>query len=150
MALSNDIENLKKIDQCYKQLTGQGLFCPEEVEDRYQWLHNEAPYSILAHGRGPDPVFFYANQCTLNCFKYSPEEMVQLPSRLSAGPMDRAERQLLLDTVTRDGIAKILQGPRVDKFGETFIINDVEVWQLGFNTDDVWGQAALFWPFPRQ
>lgn len=150
MSLSDDLAILKRIDECYTALSGEGLFCPEDVEDRYLWLHQEAPYSILAHGRGPDPIFMYANHCALNCFKYSREEMLQLPSRLSAGPSDRAELQVLLDAVTREGIAKNYTGPRVDQQGNSFIIYDGEVWQLGRGTNDTWGQAALFWPVPRK
>jgi len=149
MAVAEDLALLKKIDACYHQLTGEGLYCPADVEDRYLWLHEQAPYSILAHGRGPDPIFMYANHCALHCFKYSREEMLQLPSRLSAGPSDRAARQVLLDTVTRDGIAKNYTGPRVDQQGNSFIIYDGEVWQLGRDSGDLWGQAALFWPVPR-
>ncbi|MEQ4512873.1 MEKHLA domain-containing protein [Dickeya zeae] len=150
MTTAEHLALLRRIDECYRALNGKELYCPEDVEDRYLWLDQAAPYSILAHSSTSDPVFIYANQCALRCFKYSYEEMLQLPSRLSASPADRAERQKLLDIVTRDGIAKNYTGPRVDKQGNTFTIYDGEVWQLGYNSGNVWGQAALFWPVPRK
>ncbi|AVG78575.1 MEKHLA domain-containing protein [Pantoea ananatis] len=140
---------LKRIDERYRSLTGHGLYCPHDIDDRYQWLHEQAPYSILAHSTAADPVFVYANRCALNCFKYSAEEIRQLPSRLSAGPFDREARQRLLDIVRRDGIATGYSGPRVDKQGKSFIIYDGEVWQSDGRDEAGWGQAALFWPSPR-
>ncbi|ACZ76529.1 hypothetical protein LHK94_17860 [Dickeya zeae] len=32
----------------------------------------------------------------------------------------------------------------MDKQGNTFTIDDGEVWQLDYNNDNVWGKAALF------
>ncbi|WOS40973.1 MEKHLA domain-containing protein [Xanthomonas rydalmerensis] len=141
---------LARIDDCYRALSGHRLYCPDTIADRYRWLHTHAPYAILAHDAGTDPVFFYANRCALNCFKYSEREMLSLPSRLSAGPSDRTERQRLLETVTRNGLTGGYSGPRVDKLGNSFLIHDGEIWQLGFGSAAGWGQAALFWPSPRQ
>ncbi|WP_054633651.1 MEKHLA domain-containing protein [Pantoea stewartii] len=149
MSSEQQIALLKRIDDRYRMLTGNGLYCPEHIADRYRWLHEDAPYSILAHNREADPVFVYANRCALDCFHYSLAEMLQLPSRLSAGPADRAERQRLLDSVRRNGIATDYSGPRVNKQGETFTIYEGEVWQSEEHEAD-WGQAALFWPRPRQ
>ncbi|NQS85537.1 MEKHLA domain-containing protein [Pantoea allii] len=149
MSTENQLALLQRIDERYRALTGRGLYCPDEHVDRYLWLHEHAPYSILAHSSEADPVFVYANRCALSCFKYSLEEMLQLPSRLSAGPSDREARQHLLDIVKRDGIATGYSGPRVDKQGKSFIIYEGEVWQSDRDAEAGWGQAALFWPCPR-
>ncbi|MBB6368569.1 MEKHLA domain-containing protein [Xanthomonas sp. PPL568] len=140
---------LARIDDCYRALSGHDLYCPDAIADRYHWLHAQAPYAILAHDASADPVFFYANRCALRCFKYSEDEMLALPSRLSAAPANRAERQRLLDAVAQRGIADGYSGQRVDKQGNRFVIHDGEVWQLGFGSSAGWGQAALFWPSPR-
>lgn len=149
MSPETQLALLKHIDERYRSLTGRRLYCPEDVDDRYLWLHEHAPYSILAHSNAADPVFVYANRCALSCFKYSLEEILQLPSRLSAGPSDREARQRLLDIVRRDGIATGYSGPRVDKQGKSFIIYEGEVWQSEEGDEAGWGQAALFWPSPR-
>jgi len=136
---------LKQIDESFAKLNGSVLPCPDNINDRYKWLDEAAPYSILAHNADKDPHFIYANQYALTCFKYTEEEMLALPSRLSAGEQDREERQKLLDTVTKKGIAYNYEGPRVDKNGNTFNIYDGIVWQLRFDDGTIWGQGAIFW-----
>lgn len=136
---------LQKMDNCFLKLHGSSLPCPSDISDRYSWLHEKAPYSLLAHNTDADPHFVYANEYALSCFKYNPEEMLCLPSRLSAAEQDRAERQQLLEVVTRDGIAYGYEGPRVDKNGKFFKIYDGILWQLTNDDGSVWGKGALFW-----
>jgi hypothetical protein len=146
MPSSAQIDLIQQLDAAYQQWTGEGLPGPQAATaERFSWLHQQAPYSLLAHTGGGDPVFIYANHCAQQCFGYSFDEFIALPSRLSASPADRAERQQLLDTVTRQGIAQGYRGLRVDKFGDTFTIYDCEVWQIPNG-----GQAALFWPQPKR
>ena len=66
------------------------------------WLYNDAPFVLLAHNTDQDPRFIYANKSAQECFEYSWDEFVALPSRLSAEQPNRAERQQLLDAVTRN------------------------------------------------
>jgi len=136
---------IQTIDDSFHKLNGKPLPCPPDVDDRLRWLDEEAPYSILAHNADKDPHFVYANKYALTCFKYTEEEMLALPSRLSAGEQDRAERQRLLEKVTSDGIAYNYEGPRVDKNDKTFNIYDGIVWQLKDDNGTIWGQGALFW-----
>lgn len=136
---------ITQIDHNFLDKNGKALPAPPDVAARAQWLHEDAPYSILAHGTGADPHFIYANQFALSCFKYSPEELLQLPSRLSAAPQDRSERERLLLDVTLNGIAYNYTGPRVDKHGNTFTIYDGVVWRLTNPDGSPFGQAALFW-----
>lgn len=133
------------INDQYRYFTGTDLPMPENVSDRVEWLDNEAPYSLLAHRMDGDPSFIYANQCALDCFKYTMMEIVGLPSRFSAPEDGRAERQELLERVLRDGIAYPYSGTRIDKNGELFTIYDGVVWQLRKADGQAWGQAALFW-----
>lgn len=125
---------------------GYSLPVPASVQDRYHWLHTQAPYSLLAHDSSDDPRFIYANQRALHCFKYSEAEIIGLPSRLSAAEVDRVARQQLLLTVREKGIASNYTGPRVDKFNQTFTIYDGAVWQIYNEREALIGQAALFWP----
>ena len=103
---------------------GYHLPVPANVQDRYQWLHTQAPYSLLAHDNSDDPKFIYANQKALHCFKFLEEEFIGMPSRLSAAEGDRSVRQELLLTVREKGIAGNYTGPRVNKFNQTFTILD--------------------------
>jgi len=141
---------IKQIDASFHQFSGDNLYCPEAVIHRHKWLHEEAPYSILAHNNENDPHFIYANKCALSCFKYTDEEMLLLPSRLSAGVQDRSERERILKSVAQNGIAYDYFGSRVDKYGLNFRIFDGIIWQLQHDNGDVWGQAALFWKEPDE
>ncbi len=136
---------LKRIDKSFQELNGNPLPSPPDIPDRYTWLHENAPYSILAHNADTDPHFVYANVYALSCFKYTSEEMLSLLSRLSAAEQDRAERQRLLEIVKRNGIAYAYEGPRVDKYGNSFMIYDGVLWQLADADNKIWGQGALFW-----
>ena len=109
-----------------------------------EWLYREAPFALLAHDAGPDPCFVYANLKAQECFEYTWNELVGLPSRLSAGPADRAERERLLDAVRREGLVRDYRGLRVAKSGRQFWIEDGIVWQLTDEQGLPRGQAALF------
>lgn len=140
---------IQRLDDAYRARSGEGLPGPHrEGAERYEWLHRDAPFALLAHGTEDDPVFMYANQCAQTCFGYSFAEFIELPSRLSASSADRPERERLLQIVTANGIAHGYQGIRVHKTGEPFTIYDGVVWELLNEDGTRWGQAALFWPEP--
>ena len=94
------------------------------------WLDERARHCVLAHNTDPDPRFIYANKAAQACFEYDWDEITSLPSRLSAEPVDREERQKLLDDVARQGFATGYSGLRIAKSGRGFRIEDGVVWQL--------------------
>jgi hypothetical protein len=108
------------------------------------WLYNNAPFVVVAHNTEPDPRFIYANKSAQVCFEYSWDEFTQLPSRLSAEAPDRAERQQLLDAVTRNGFMAGYRGLRIAKSGRRFWIERGLVWQLIDEDGISHGQAAVF------
>jgi MEKHLA domain len=108
------------------------------------WLYDEAHHPVLAHNTDPDPRFIYANKAAQACFEYGWDEITSLPSRLSAEPVDREERQRLLESVTRHGFATGYSGFRIAKFGRRFFIDDGVVWQLIDDDGVLRGQAATF------
>ncbi len=125
----------------YQQLVGTPLV-PAGASPR--WLYEEAPFCVLAHDSQADPCFIYANKAAQACFEYAWEEFVGLPSRLSAGPAERADRQRLLDQVASQGYASNYRGLRVSKTSRRFWIEDGTVWQLIDAAGLVHGQAAVF------
>ncbi|MGH6825457.1 MEKHLA domain-containing protein [Methyloceanibacter sp.] len=108
------------------------------------WLYEEARHPVLAHNTDPDPRFIYANKAAQACFEYGWDEIVLLPSRLSAEPVGREDRQRLLDAVARHGFATGYSGLRIAKSGRRFFIEDGVVWQLIDEDGAVRGQAATF------
>nr|WP_299911370.1 MEKHLA domain-containing protein [Sphingomonas bacterium] len=125
----------------YARLVGTPLATMEQGPD---WLYHHAPFAVLAHNSHIDPRFIYANKTAQACFDYSWDEVVTLPSRLSAEAPDRAERQRLLEAVGRSGFIADYSGIRVAKSGRRFRIGNGIIWQLVDEAGNHHGQAATF------
>ena len=108
------------------------------------WLYEDAPFCVLAHDTAQDPRFVYANKAAQICFEYSWAAFTALPSRLSAEAPDRAERQALLDRVSRDGFATGYAGLRISGSGRRFWIEQGIVWQIIDDDGVLHGQGAMF------
>jgi hypothetical protein len=123
----------------YRRLVGKTLTGRDAA-----WLYGEAPFVVLAHNTNADPIFTYANRAAQDCFGYGWDEFLTLPSRLSAEPMLRADRQRLLDSVRAKGFIDDYSGVRIAKAGRRFMIRNAIVWQLIDEAGVVKGQAATF------
>jgi len=108
-----------------------------------------APFVLVSHGTQADPVFRYANLAAQKLFGYSWDEFISTPSRLSAEPMEREERQKLLDRAARDGYVDDYHGVRVTKDGKRFEIRDTILWNVTDEAGKLHGQAAMFSPEVR-
>ncbi len=113
-------------------------------EQASRWLYEEAPFGLLAHDTRADPVFIYGNVSAQRCFEYAWDELMQLPSRLSAPPQQVQGRREFLEQVGKQGFASGYRGLRISKSARTFWINDGVVWQLVDQAGVLRGQAALF------
>lgn len=126
----------------YRHLTGKSL--PVDSKDAVQIAKQlfHAPFAVLSHDTSTDPVFNYANLAALKLFGFSWEEFTALPSRLSAEPVDRAEREKLLQAVSTKGFIDHYQGIRITREGARFQIIDAVVWNLHDAGGVYRGQAA--------
>lgn len=70
---------------------------------------------MLSHGTGADPTFTYGNRAALRIFEMSWRDLLSLPSRLSAEPMDRAARAQLLEQVSKQGCIEDYSGIRISR-----------------------------------
>lgn len=129
------------IAQSHLRLTGRGLVPASSDPVTALW---EAPAVILAHGIEPDPLFFFANRAGLERFETSLGAFLGSPSRFSAEAPNRAERQLLLDRVSRDGFIDDYAGVRISANGRRFRIEAATVWNLIDAEGVNHGQAATF------
>lgn len=131
--------------ESHRRLVGRPLADESlDLAAQARWLADDAPFGLLAHDTQPDPRFVYANLAALACFEYTQDELIGLPSRLTAEAPDRAERQALLDAVARDGFVDGYRGLRIAKSGRRFWIEDVTVWMLVDDTGRMHGQAAAY------
>lgn len=145
MDLSTDTAFHALLVGSHRRLVGASL--GPEPDQGAVWLYAQAPFAVLAHDLAADPRFVYANRAAQGCFGYAWDEIVGTPSRLSAEAPDRAERQRLLDAVSRDGFVSGYAGIRIDRNGRRFPISDGVVWQLIDAEGVLHGQAATF-PLP--
>ena len=99
---------------------------------------------ILAHNTAPDPTFVFANRTAMTLWEYSWTEIVGLPSRLTAEPDLRPNREQLLNRVRDFGFIDDYSGIRVSKSGKRFRIAQATVWNVIDPTGKRIGQAATF------
>ncbi len=101
--------------------------------------------AVLAHDGSADPKLTYANATALRLWRRSWEDMINMPSRLTAEPDQRRERAQALMQAQRQGAISSYSGIRVDAEGRRFCIAAAKVWTLH---DQVVGreigQAACF------
>jgi hypothetical protein len=126
----------------YFRLTGRRLIDPIEP-DLWQACWS-APRVIVAHGTEADPIFFYGNQLALSCFEMDFATFTQLPSRYSAEPLLREERDALLARVRDHGFIDDYAGVRISASGRRFRIEQATVWNLLDEKGRRHGQAATF------
>lgn len=135
------------IAESFLRLTGRVLVDFGEARgatgaiEAAMWI---APCVIVAHGTEPDPLFFYGNRCALELFETTWEQFTSMPSRLSAEPMRRGERERLLARVLAHGYSDDYSGVRVSLTGRRFRIDRAIVWNLIDGEGVRRGQAAMF------
>ncbi|MFN7087334.1 MAG: MEKHLA domain-containing protein [Burkholderiales bacterium] len=132
----------------YRKLTGRHLVPDGAPAERARALY-EASFVVVSHDTAADPVFNYANLAAQRLFEMDWDSFVALPSRLSAGPAERAERQRLLDVVMRNGYIDDYCGMRITRSGRRFRVEAATVWNLTHADGKHAGQAAAFsvWRF---
>ena len=138
---SDSDPRLALIPASYRRLTGR-LLVPEG-SGLAESLWN-APRVIVAHGTEADPVFFYGNRLALAVFETDFAAFTAMPSRLSAEPVARAERERLLARVLADGFIDDYAGVRISARGRRFRIARATVWNLVDGEGRRHGQAATF------
>lgn len=103
-----------------------------------------APFVLISHGNETDPVFNYANLKAQQLWKMPWEAFTSLPSRYSAEPVNREERQQLLEQAERYGHITGYQGVRITAEGLRFRIKDTVLWNVVDDKGLFLGQAAVF------
>lgn len=131
------------------RLTGRKLL--ENITDNIEFARAlfEAPFVVMSHGVEADPVFNYANRRAMGLFEMDWETFTLLSSRYSAEPLNRAERQRLLEQVSSQGFIDNYSGVRIASSGKRFCIEQAIVWNLVDEQGVNHGQAAMFdrWTF---
>lgn len=103
-----------------------------------------SPMVVLSHDTQPDPRFNYANQRALDLWETTWDQLIGLPSRLSAEPEVQPERQHFLQQVHQRGWATDYQGIRITRQGRKFLIRNAILWNVVDAMGNLHGQAAMF------
>lgn len=128
----------------YRRVTGRELTASDgnsRVRAHAIWL---APFIVASHGTQADPIFNYANRSALALWEMDWTTFTQLPSRYSAEPVAREERERLLAAVTAHGFIDNYSGVRVTASGRRFRIEHATVWNLIGTEETFHGQAVVF------
>lgn len=137
-------DSVRLILASHQRLLQRPLLAAEASGIEFAELLYFAPIAVLAHDGATDPVFFYANLAAQQAFAMNWEEITRLPSRFSAEPVARAERQTLLERVTQHGYIDDYSGIRIAADGTRFRIERATVWNLVDDAGRRLGQAAAF------
>ena len=112
-----------------------------------------APFIVVSHDNQADPLLNYGNQCALLLWEMTWEELRNTPSRLTAEPMNQAERARMLEQAAHRGLITDYQGIRRSRTGRRFLVEQATVWNILDKSSTHCGQAAMFstWtPIPTE
>ncbi len=104
----------------------------------------EAKFAVLSHGLEVDPVLNYGNHVALDLWQMTWSEFTQMPSRLTAEPMEREERDRLLAIAAAQNYISDYRGVRIASNGARFEIINAMIWDVIDHNGQKLGQAAMF------
>ncbi len=104
---------------------------------------------VASHGLENDPVLNYGNQQALDLWEMDWRQFTQTPSRLTAEPVNREERDRMLEQARRQGYISDYRGVRISRTGKRFLVERATVWNIHNPDGTPLGQGATFstWTF---
>jgi MEKHLA domain len=130
----------------YRQLLSSELLLGAALlpaEQQAQLIY-QAPFVVVSHGTQADPVLNYGNQIALELWEMDWIQLTQTPSRLTAEPVNRSERQVMMAQAQQQGFIDNYRGIRISSSGRRFEIDRAIVWNLTDPQGQPCGQAATF------
>lgn len=128
----------------YRHWIGNDLI--ERTPDAEQQARTlfEASFVVVSHGVEPDPILNYANQTALDLWELSWDRFIKTPSRLTAEPDERAERERLLMQARAEGYYDGYRGVRISSTGRRFRVEQALIWTVIDSAGRPIGQGATF------
>lgn len=137
-------EHARMIINSYKRVTGKMLLEEDPVPgEEFDRLY-QAPIVVLSHGLEPDPVLNFGNLSAQKLWEMEWTIFTRTPSRLTAEPINRDERDRFLHAVSENGFVDNYTGIRISSTGRRFYILEATVWNLTDDNGSMHGQAASF------
>jgi MEKHLA domain-containing protein len=104
----------------------------------------ESPLVVVSHGTETDPTLNYGNGTALELWEMTWEQLVKTPSRLTAEPVNRAEREWMLEQARVRGYIETYRGVRISGTGRRFLVENALIWNVLDSRGQRVGQAATF------
>ncbi len=137
------IEHIGSMLSSYRRWIGRELILETSPEEMARSLFYQ-PFVVLSHGTQEDPILNYGNQAALDLWEMSWDEFTSMPSRLTAEPINREDRERLLAQVRQHGYIDTYRGVRISGSGRRFLIEKGTVWNIVDTNGRYAGQAATF------
>ncbi len=102
------------------------------------------PSPVMAHDNKKDPCLIYVNAAALQLWGRRWEEMIGMPSRLTAPAEAQKEREISLGQAIQKQSIENYQGIRINSEGEKFMIKNARIWTLLDAEGNAYGQGATF------
>jgi hypothetical protein len=141
---ASNVAHAECIVRSYAAVTGRELIPLGSRGDDLARRLFHAPFVVVSHGIEEDPVLNYGNAAALQLWEMPWSVFVETPSRFTAEPPNRGERERLLAQVRSRGFIDDYSGIRISKSGRRFRIHRATVWNLMDLSGRRCGQAATF------
>ena len=118
----------------------------ERAGDRECQAHAlfQSPFVVVSHGMEEDPLLNYGNHVALELWEMTWEQLIMTPSRLTAEPINRAERESMLEQARTRGYLDTYRGVRITSTGRRFLVENALIWNVVDGKGQRVGQAATF------
>jgi len=124
--------------------TGRALIQDDATPERLAERLYRHPAVVLSHGVGADPILNYGNAAALRLWEMTWEAFTTMPSRMTAEPAARDNRDRLLADAAKSGYLENYRGIRVSQSKRRFLIEGALVWTVLDEYGVIIGQAAVF------
>ena len=143
------VEWTQRLLNSYRHWTGRELIERIGEPEVQAYRLFQAPFVVVSHGAETDPVLNYGNQIALDLWEMRWDQLVQTPSRLTAEPVNRAEREWMLERARTRGYLDTYRGVRITSTGRRFLVENALIWNVVDSQGQRVGQAATFstWKF---
>ncbi|NET74650.1 MEKHLA domain-containing protein [Okeania hirsuta] len=138
------IRHTQRLLWSYKYWTGQTLLDIDGTPEAIAQALWEASFVVASGGMEENPILNYGNQQALDLWEMSWEQFTHTPSRETAQPVERKERELLLTQAQTQGYISDYRGVRISSKGKQFWISNAVIWNLLDENQQQCGQAATF------
>lgn len=126
----------------YTKATGHPLLEGADAEALYH-----APFPVLSHNTAADPVLTYGNLAAQVLWEMGWEQLTAMPSRLTAEPVHREQRDVMFAEMRAKGFIEGYAGVRISASGRRFEIRGAVIWPLYGPGGEKLGEAASFREF---